>query len=166
MYISVQLLYSSALWLLLGTFLCFLFVEVLSVFIHSSPELSESEYLYDILNSFSVMLFISILLKSFSDVLSCFLIFWNTFLFSHFVDCFHFHRLGEMATSISLIGMAIFRCWCFLSYLAIALGCLLKPCDYLNCLIYFCLECAKTCHYPKGKNLIYHIVSCWLEARA
>ena len=58
-------------------------------------------------------------------------------LFSHFVDCFHFHVLGEMATSISLIEMAIFRCWPFLSYLAIALGCLLNPCDYLNCLIYF-----------------------------
>lgn len=65
--------------------------------------------------------------------------FLNTFLCSHFVDCFHFHILSEMATSISLIGMAIFRCWSFLFYLAIALVCLLKPCDYLNCLIYFCL---------------------------
>lgn len=41
---SVQLLYSSALWLLFDTFLYFLFVDLIPVFIHFSPKFVEHLY--------------------------------------------------------------------------------------------------------------------------
>lgn len=74
---SLQFVYSSALYFPLGTFLCFLSVEVFTIFIHSSPEWWASLWL--LLWTLFQVNCLSLLVKVFSGFLSCSLV-WNIFL--------------------------------------------------------------------------------------
>lgn len=124
-----------------------------------------------ILNSVSGRLLIAMSLRSFSEVLSCFL-FWNIlfhFIIFFLAFCACFYVLGEMAIFFSLQGESLFSWWSFLFTHALVVSRLTPlmlsspPKVLLICPHYW--RCIKTCQCSKGTNLIYHLISGWLEAK-
>ena len=131
-YFSVQLLYSSALWFIVNSFLYFfyLFVEVFTVFIQSSPKRGKhSYYHYDKVDNLSgklIICFIKVLFffspLRFHFVVVYFFPLEDILLFLHFawLSVFDFCALVETTNSPSLEGTLT------------QLGCLWNVCDCLN----------------------------------
>lgn len=139
-YFSVQLPYSSVLWVMFVALLYFLFVEVLIVFIHTTPEFGtwDPEHLYDHYFELLIRLIIYLHIITVS--------FWEFVLFYH-LECislfpqyawffvFSLCVAGKMTNSFSIEGVAFYRWWIFSFTLSLGFGSLLSLWNCLNCFI-------------------------------
>ena len=113
-YFSVQLLYSSALWFIVNSFLYFFYrcVEVFTVFIHSSPKLGKHSYYHycevEYLLGKSIICFIKVIFFSlrFHLIVVYFFPLEDILLFPHFawLSVFDFCILVATTSSPSLEG--------------------------------------------------------------